>query len=198
MKCAYHHAVRWTKHLTLSVTVSILWGCAAEDAPRLLVACEGTACGADGNRYRGTGLGVWTYRNASNRSQVLPIALEGLYRNQVLVSLTNTTDDEVAMPESLRGVVIDVAPEDSPDSIPPPVAIPYDPDRPGRRGGPHAGSNMELPNPDTALISQGHPVSLAKTLVAKQRVVVQKNDVSGMYERDLRVPVGVQVDVYVR
>lgn len=184
--------------MAIVLAIGLLSGCSAADAPKLLPACEGATCGADGNRFRGVGVGIWEYQNATDAAQILPIALEGLYRSQVMVSLTNMTDAEVAMPVSLRGVVMDVPTDASPLSVPPPVAIPYDPNRPGRDGGPESGSNPELPDPDTALISQKHPVSLAKTLLPQQRVILQKNDVSGMYERDLEVPAGVRIRVYVR
>lgn len=190
--------MRWCHSAVIALGISVLAGCSNANAPRLLPACEGISCGADGNRFRGVGLGIWEYQNATMQAQVLPIALEGLYRSQVLVSLTNMTEVEVDMPTGMRGVVLDVPPEASPASIPLPVGIPYDPNRPGRDGGPEAGSNPELPDPDTALISQRYPVSLAKTLLPRQRVILQKNDVSGMYERDLDVPSGVRVRVYVR
>lgn len=192
------HIARWHHRAALALTISILSACSMADAPKLLPACEGERCGADGDRFRGGELGIWEYRNDTDKPQVLPIALEGLYRSQVMVSLTNMTDGEVDMPVGLRGVVLDVPAEASPASVPMPVAIPYDPARPGRDGGPEAGSNPELPNPDTALIAQATRASLAKTLLPHQRVVLQKNDVSGMYERDLTVPSGVRVRVYVR
>jgi len=192
------HITRWSHRAALALTISIFSACSIADPPKLLPACEGEHCGADGNRFRGVGLGIWEYRNDTDKPQVLPIALEGLYRSQVMVSLTNMTDVEVDMPVGLRGVVVDVPADVSPASVPPPVAIPYDPERPGRDGGAEAGSNPELPDPDTALISQATRASLAKTLLPHQRVVLQKNDVSGMYERDLTVPSGVRVRVYVR
>jgi hypothetical protein len=192
------HLTRWRRRAAWALTLSILSACSTADAPKLLPACEGESCGADGNRFRGVGLGIWEYRNETDTPKVLPIALEGLYRSQVMVSLTNMTDAEVDMPAGLRGVVLDVPAEASPASVPPPVAIPYDPDRPGRDGGAEAGSNPEMPDSDTALITQTTRASLAKTLLPQQRVVLQKNDVSGMYERGLTVPSGVRVRVYVR
>ncbi len=56
-------------------------------------------CGAETERYIGSGLGVWNYENATTSTQPLKIRLSGLNSNNVTLVLTNAT----AQAQELRG-----------------------------------------------------------------------------------------------
>ena len=88
----------------------------ASQPPRLQAACSGPGCGAEAERYTGSGLGVWTYENTAAATQALEIKLDGLTDNDVTLVLTNPTGQAQALQGEWigRGTVEPVAP-------PPPV-----------------------------------------------------------------------------
>ena len=86
----------------LLLSLSTLSACTSADVPQipgLQVACSGPNCGAEAERYTGSGLGAWSYENTTAGTQPLKIELGGLEGNDVTLVLTNPT----AQPQTLQG-----------------------------------------------------------------------------------------------
>ncbi|WP_081052635.1 M30 family zinc metallopeptidase [Burkholderia cepacia] len=70
----------------------VLVGCGGDDvnfSPAVRVDCRGRQCGASGDTYTGTGIGIWTYQNDSKQPIPLNVSLRGLNNNTVTLVFSN-------------------------------------------------------------------------------------------------------------
>lgn len=77
----------------------------------LASACSGTNCGATGNTYAGSGVGVWQATNSGGTAGTIPVSIAGLSGQSVTLIYTNQSAAAQPMPSvSLTGLGLLSAP----------------------------------------------------------------------------------------
>ncbi|MDR3346792.1 MAG: hypothetical protein LBS73_06420 [Campylobacteraceae bacterium] len=75
---------------------------AAAAAPVVLLVddCDGISCGANGNSYKGSGVGVWRYTNKGSGTASLDISLSNVGGKDVTVVFTNERSSSISLPSN--------------------------------------------------------------------------------------------------